>query len=433
LEPDTLEASIRKGLGRAIVSLQGRDTEPYRDAILKAVTHDLRYDRQFERLRSRYALDLMRASGEESTYRDAVLAALANPAEGQSEDLMVEIACLLAEEGDAEARRAVYAAFERHQADDSFVGVEEIIRLDGVPGLVRTVPVLMSVDWKENAWVLSMIIQDVLEARLGKEEAWRALEQAANGDERVAAALEHVRAHRQEREVSQTNTGARQRRPATTYEDLETLLNGDASKRRYGCRHWGRNASDENLQRAAHALANESNPARRLGLVWVFVARPFPLDPSPLIALADSDDWDTSHAALLALEKVRHPDVRAYALRAIRDPRRASSAVDMLTLNFEEGDHALITWLAEQPETDEDEEHGRGLGMRRFVREHESPATARILTLTYDKAACSACREWLVEDLMQRDALPDAIRDECRWDANLELRAMAESGNPEED
>jgi hypothetical protein len=102
----------------------------------------------------------------------------------------------------------------------------------------------------------------------------------------------------------------------------------------------------------------------------------------------------------------------------------------MLSLNFQEGDHALIEWLAEQPEVDEDEEHSRGLGMTHFVKQHEGSKNARILTLTYGKGACSGCREWLVGDLMEMGALPDAIRDECRYDANLELRAMVEGAQP---
>jgi hypothetical protein len=68
--------------------------------------------------------------------------------------------------------------------------------------------------------------------------------------------------------------------------------------------------------------------------------------------------------------------------------------------------------------------------MTHFVKQHEGSKNARILTLTYGKGACSGCREWLVGDLMEMGALPDAIRDECRYDANLELRAMVEGAQP---
>jgi hypothetical protein len=413
---------VRKGLGRAIVFLQGIDGAPYRDIILKAATHDLRYDRQVESLRSRYAVDLMRASGEEAYCRNAVLTALANPAEDESEDLMVEIACLWAEQGDAEARQAVYDAFERHAADDSFVGVEEIIRLDGISGLVRAVHTLTAVDWKEDAWLLSLIIEDVLEARMGKEEAWRALDGAAQNDERVAQALEHVRELRRDRAERSARPYTPQ--PPISYDALTALLDADGIPPRGPLRRWGRYAAKSDVRRAANALLAETDPARALAYLRVFQARPFPLDPAPIIALADSEDWDMAQAALLVLENMRHPAVRAYALRAIRDPRKASSAVDMLALNFEQGDHTLIEWLAEQPEADEDEEHWRGLGITKFVKQHEGPENARILTLTYDKGACSPCREWLVGDLIDMDALTDVIREECRWDANLDLRAM---------
>lgn len=181
-----------------MVYLQGHDGAPYRDIILRAATEDLRHERQVESIRSRYAVDLMRASGEADFYRDSVLRPLADPAEGQDEDLMVEIAAILAEDGDAEARQAVYDAYERHRHDDTWTGVEEIARLDGVPGLVRALAGLDAVDWKADSWLLSMMIEDVLETRLGKGEAWRALDEAALGDARVTEALRHVRAEREE-------------------------------------------------------------------------------------------------------------------------------------------------------------------------------------------------------------------------------------------
>jgi hypothetical protein len=352
-----------------VLYVQRHDAGPHRAAILKAVTRDLRYDRQFEHLRSQYAVDLMRASGEPAYYRDALLAALANPGEDQSEDLMVEIACLLAEDGDVAARQAVYDAFERHWGDDTWTGVEEMTRLDGADGLLRALRRLTAVDWKAEAWYLSMLITDTLEAQMGKREAWRALEAAARNDERVGQALKHVRELGQERAAAKTKPYVPQ--PPMPYDALIPLLDGDGMQHMSALRRWGRSATEEDLMRAANALLAETDPTRTLAYLRVFTVRPFPLDPAPLIALTDSENWDTAHAANLALEKVCHPAVRAYALRAVRDPKRASHAVDMLSLNFQEGDHALIEWLAEQPEVDEDEEHSRGLGMTHFVKQHE--------------------------------------------------------------
>jgi hypothetical protein len=339
-----------------VLFLQQNDAAPYRDSILRAVTEDLRYELQVERLRSQYAVDLMRASGEPECYRDAVLAALAHPAEGQDEDLVVEVAALLAEDGDPAARQAVYDAYERHRDDDTGIGVEEITRVDGAAGLIRALRESTAMDWEREDWFLSEIIKDILEARMGKEEAWRVLDAEARNDERVAEALNQVRTARAEVEANRArvHVEARKSVPPPPYQELMDLLARDNGKMPGAFRHWGRRASDEDLLRAANALTAEADPAHRLALLRVFNARAFPLDPASLLALADDEDWETARAALLALEKVRHADVRAYARRAIHDPRRASHAVDMLNVNFAEGDHALIEWLAEQPEAEQD-------------------------------------------------------------------------------
>ena len=42
----------------------------------------------------------------------------------------------------------------------------------------------------------------------------------------------------------------------------------------------------------------------------------------------------------------------------------------------------------------------------------------------YDTTLCSFCRESLVEKLIELNALTETMRNECMWDANLELRAL---------
>lgn len=410
--------------------LRAHDDAPYRAIVLKAVTEDLRHERDVEQLRSRYAVDLMRAAREPEFYREAVLAAVADPGEEQSEGLLVEIAAILAEEGDAEARQAVYDAYQRHRHDDTWTGVEEIARLDGAPGLLRALSGLEAVDWREDAWFLGMVIEDTVEAAMGRDEAWRALDEGASGNDRLTEALTYVREHRRECETSRERTRTGRRRPPARYDELLRLLDGDLDKARYAPRRWGVDAAEEDLRRAAHALAGEADHDRRLALLRVFGKRPFPLDPATLIALADSDDWETATNALIALENMRHPSVRACALRVLRDPERGSHAVDMLSANFEEGDHALIEWLAEQPEVDPHEEHGRGMNIRKFLKTHPHPDSARTLLLTYEKTGCGFCRYWLVKSLVDSDALPLQIREECLFDSHMDTRFLAEHGYP---
>lgn len=133
------------------------------------------------------------------------------------------------------------------------------------------------------------------------------------------------------------------------------------------------------------------------------------------------------------MEHVRHPDVRAYALRALHDPVRASHAVDMLNVNFEDGDHALIEWLTEQPEAEPDEEHWRDMGIEDFVRDHPHPSGARILTRIYAKTPCGFCRRSIVKRLMDLGALPPDIRAEALYDSYPDTRCLAEHGHPPAD
>jgi hypothetical protein len=63
-----------------------------------------------------------------------------------------------------------------------------------------------------------------------------------------------------------------------------------------------------------------------------------------------------------------------------------------------------------------------GLGRALHVRSHPSRDAASTLTAMYEQGACSECREKFVDRLLSLDALLDWMRDECWYDANLDLR-----------
>ncbi len=70
---ETYTTWLEKGFGRAILYMQRHDSKPLRDAILHAVTHDLRFDSQFEKDRGDYLYRIMTTTGEPDFYRSRLL------------------------------------------------------------------------------------------------------------------------------------------------------------------------------------------------------------------------------------------------------------------------------------------------------------------------------------------------------------------------
>ncbi len=44
----------------------------------------------------------------------------------------------------------------------------------------------------------------------------------------------------------------------------------------------------------------------------------------------------------------------------------------------------------------------------------------------YNSTLCSCCREYTLDPLIERDELTDEMRNECMWDANLDIRDLAD-------
>src|SRR5581483_4695368 len=94
---------LRKGLGRAVLHLKEHDSRPYKDAILEHCLHNPAYDRQCEDMRTEYLFDLMRVTGDEPYFRDAILCALTTePEDPETFELgyILEIAGVFAAQDD---------------------------------------------------------------------------------------------------------------------------------------------------------------------------------------------------------------------------------------------------------------------------------------------------------------------------------------------
>ena len=71
------ESWLRKGLGRAAVFLKANDSQPWREQLLYACTHDLTYNRQCEESRAFYLQTLIEFSRDAEFYSDRIIASLA--------------------------------------------------------------------------------------------------------------------------------------------------------------------------------------------------------------------------------------------------------------------------------------------------------------------------------------------------------------------
>jgi len=418
---------LNAGTGRAVRMLARRADIP-RETLLAACLHYTAFDPATEGDRSRYLFRVLQATGDLPVYRDAILSSLTETG-AHRYDLAQRfaLAACFARRGDAVARQAIYDAFLANAfhlwnpRDGSVVGAVEIVALDGWQGFLVVAGCLGALGkTHEHIWFTDgLLIQ--LERQSGAQESATALIPVMQAQKNIAAFIAEAQAHRHvvatARAITQTDT-------PLSYAQLRTfIMQSDGRTLRRSLARWGADATVDDLTVAARDLASVTDLGHARAYASLFAQRPFPADPAPLIALAQSEDTTAAQAALVALAHVAHPAVRALALELLDDPVRRVMAVDLLAPNYLPGDENRILALLNEdvsPHT----WHWLGYGALAVFAAHPD-ANASVLHCIYEHTPCSHCRYRAVALLQDRGQLSDAMVDECRHDAHAGTRALA--------
>lgn len=422
---------LKLGRGRAYLLVKDHYDPSFRDPILHACLHNLAYDRQLEGTRGWYMYTIIHATNDFAYYRDAIHTALLNlTAEDKPYNVrqVYDLAGYIADDGDAEMREAITQKFLSSPALGDFAGAREIIALDDEAGFIFVAEFLSEQIRHEEDFQLDTgyLGEDAglyfaLENQIGKEEAKAFVEQLRTERPSVAPIVDAI-------DVWRKRPKRRKKRERRlTYAEVKQGIEDPSPKSRWQYRGWAREASDEELLRAAQDLLAETEPTRLIHYVGMFDKRPFPLDPAALITLAQHTDWDVAIRAIIALEKIEHPSVRAFALESIECGYMVGRVVSLLQRgsNYRESDWAMIENLTRQV-NDEDDYHSLGMAVRDTFEQHPTPLAIPSLLNVFQNGPCGFCREYLVDNLAQLDAIPDWLREEAAYDSNSDVREAIE-------
>jgi hypothetical protein len=407
--------AVWSGLGRAILYARNNDVGEFKDVILDACLHCYSVDPQTEGTRAPYMLELVNLTPDREFYRAEVLSALPNCGDDWGAVQRFRLASYLAMDGDDGARRVMYEHFSPGPCHVEETGID-FVQMDGMEGFIFAAGKVGELLLKPSKVNGGHLIWHATE-RFGKEQALAALPRAGETDPRVEAYRIAVEAYQGEHKRDDLKEIKE-----LAYENLKPRL---CELRPHRLSLWGRHASAEDLELAASDLQAAQSPDRQLPYLRIFSRRPFPLDHESLLQLAASDDDRVAVAAAVALSNITHPSVRALALRLVETRRSGRwQAISMLDRNWKSGDHEIVLrWF--EDEEDRAIRHDFGIDLRGFWKDHPDPATeCGMMFALYEKGPCSACRELVLSRLIELNALPDSIREECAYDANEDIRRL---------
>ena len=189
---------------------------------------------------------------------------------------------------------------------------------------------------------------------------------------------------------------------------------------------WLRKKADAaTVQSYADAYLAQTDPAARTEALRAFSRCPFPGNPAPILADADAPCDALREAAWEALEYIRHPAVRDFAIARMEE--NSSQALPIFIANYQPQDEPRLCRLVSGLRVDRactTNWHGIHLDILGMA-DKGLLAPLSLLRLIYETTYCSNCREYALRQLGKRRTLTDEMLAESLWDSNSDIRAYA--------
>ena len=412
--------ALLQGRGSCYLAAK-RDPEAYREEVLWACRELVSFDTQCEGSRAWLIYELVCLYPDRAPFvRAACDALVACPSDGSWHvSSLAELVELFFQDGDQTCWKALMKKYRQLYHQMRHVGPPE----DNCYWAARDDYERLAVMFGWNREYCLDIARDM--GRLSLETEWlkdydfywfystkvrrylRALTSAAEKDPLLA---EFLRVHE------------------TAYQEFEAQLAARRGKRK----RLPPNCDDSaRINAAAERYRSAVTPEEKAEALDAFHWFPYPGDPVPIIADAQSGNGELRHRAWNALCGIRHPAVRAFAIEHLYDEPEDEDddpdAFGAFCANFEPRDEAvMLTYL--QSQTIDFEEttgwHGNQLSVL-MMDKHRPLAPRAALRFIFDTNYCSECRCDALRQMGRRHMLTPALLEECLYDSNDDIRAYA--------
>lgn len=417
--------AIRRGTGRAHLLMRAHPEVNFGPDILKAACTNYAYDPQCEDSRGHYLLELIAllapATRQAETVRQILAALVAARKATWGLLQLFDLAGRLAEAGNAAARTAFYHRFELSDfAEYAYSGEYELVRLDGLAGLLRVATVrgryLADDDEeRESDYLIELAQKKTPEADVVAE-----LTKAAATNSYIARYFQAVREGQEK--FRQTLS---RKKPNPLYRVQQAIANTTTNHISF---YVIRRLTARQLRLLATDFQQQTSHARQARYLLVFSHRKYPLSYEPLLKLAATANPKhksrTADDAIDALRFFQAPAIREFALTKLADPSVAWRYADLFINNYQTGDDQLLLRLVEQT-TGEGAIESLAISLCAIYQKNRTKKCREPLRAIYQRMNCGMHRADVVALLLKRGVLPADIREEIPFDSYENVRELA--------
>jgi hypothetical protein len=428
-------SALRKGQGRAKLHVIRFGLEDVKDLVLEACLRNQVYDQQLESGRGDWLFSMFRDSSHFPEFRNAILKALETETDSRNYFQLCHLAWEFADLGDGEARR-IFGKNVYRMASDPNIDVWPVadwwVELEGAAGfleLARIYGKRLLADPNAVVFDLHSHFEDhpeyreMLEEYSPKAVAINAYRKYLEGQADMQTTWERLTLEEKKQE-----NHLRVREKYT----VQGILN-DAKKGvgklpgRYLT--FGMHATAEEMEQVYAVLVNETQNPVRVRLLWVFRRARLPRLDDILLEWAVAADDDLRAASIAALAQVS--DERVHRLARLKTAASNLLGADHESLklfmqNYEPEDAALIMKsLAGLRTIREEDSNELGFNLIELAVKYQDPGLADGIRWVYENAPCGFHRYRAVDWLNKFGLFTDALRFECQYDANADIREFA--------
>lgn len=409
--------SLKRGTGEAYLLAKENPKIDFSNQIIKSVLNIYAYDGQSEGNRAQYVFDIISIAKQKDKIRRAVLQGLANE-QVHTWNLthLFALAKLFAEQNDTEAKQAIYDRFLNYPIEYSdWVGYSEILELDGFDGLLHITEkfgqyIQQNPDNLQDDMIIQHFQDENKEIRVYEE-----LKNKAISNQFIRIYLENIKRTQESQKKHKSKS--------TKYKDIiDEVLNSIA----FMPLRRKRNLNDEELNKVAKRLIDEKDNLNIEKLLSIFYFYKFPLNSQLILDMAKQKPTSKNRIveySIYALKHLKSKEIRNFALEKIETAKKPIDFLEILVSNYQSGDFKLLSEIANKTKNEDMIEQLAGI-YSDIYRTNKTKECKEPLVILYNKMNCAIHRKGIVEILIKNKVLTDTIKQEIKFDCDLNTREL---------
>lgn len=411
--------SLKRGTGEAYLIVRENPKIDFSNQIIKGALNIYAYDGQSEGNRAKYIFDIISISKNNSKIRKAILQGLAT----EQDDTwnlthLFALSKLIVEQNNREAKQAIYDRFLINPIEGSdWVGACEILELDGLNGLFYVAEKFgKHINQNPDNWQDDLIIKR-FQAENKHLKVDEELQKKAQTNKFISLYLDNIK-----------RTEASQEKPKTKPTEYIDIIDEVLNSKPFISFRRKRSLTDEEINQVAKQLIKEAGESSIERLLDIFDFYKFPYNSDVILDFAKKKRAGKNRIVENAIDALKHlksKDIRNFALDKIQNSKKPIDYLEILVSNYRSGDFKLLSEIANKTNNEHEIERLARI-YTEIYKANRTKECKEPFEILYSKMNCAIHRKGIVEILIENKVLSDKIKNEIKFDCDLETRELTE-------